>query len=72
MSPYDINNETINWVRSLYNPSHCVAVPMVTYLMNPQYSKLSLKSLFLSDINDLPESIKSEAPLFADDTIVYF
>ncbi|MCG8034729.1 MAG: reverse transcriptase family protein [Candidatus Thiodiazotropha taylori] len=72
-----VNLKTVNWITSfLHNRTQTVVVegkqssaaPVLSGV--PQGSVLG-PSLFLAYINDLPDSLKSRARLFADDTIVY-
>ena len=72
-----VNLNTVSWIKSfLQNRSQSVVVegkqsstvPVMSGV--PQGSVLG-PCLFLAYINDLPDSLKSRARLFADDTIVY-
>jgi hypothetical protein len=72
-----VSSEVINWTRSfLYGRIQQVVVdgqnsdnlPVLSSV--PQGSVLG-PCLFLSYINDLPDSVKGKVRLFADDTIVY-
>ena len=72
-----IKSETVGWIRSfLYDRTQQVAVegqnsdnlPVLSGV--PQGSVLG-PCLFLSYINNLPDSAKSKVRLFSDDTIVY-
>ncbi len=72
-----IDNEVSSWVRSfLHNRSQLVLVEGKSSDMLPVLSGVPQGSvhgpcLFLAYINDLPESIRSRARLFANDTVVY-
>ena len=69
--------KAVSWIKSfLQNRNQSVVVegkqsPAVPVMSGvPQGSVLG-HCLFLAYINDLPDSLKSRARLFADDTIVY-
>ena len=72
-----VNLKAVSWIKSfLQNRNQSVVVegkqsPSVPVMSGvPQGSVLGT-CLFLAYINDLPDSLKSRARLFADDTIVY-
>ena len=72
-----VNLKAVSWIKSfLQNRNQSVVVegkqsPLVPVMSGvPQGSVLG-PCLFLAYINDLPDSLKSRARLFADDTIVY-
>ena len=72
-----VNLKAVSWIKSfLQNRNQSVVVegkqsPSVPVMSGvPQGSVLG-PCLFLAYINDLPDSLKSRARLFADDTIVY-
>ena len=72
-----VNLKAVSWIKSfLHDRNQSVVVegkqsPTVPVLSGvPQGSVLG-PCLFLAYINDLPDSLKSRARLFADDTIVH-
>ena len=72
-----VNSKVNNWIKSfLNNRSQRVAVEGQLSSELPVMSGVPQGSvvgpcLFLAYINDLPDSLKSRARLFADDTIIY-
>ena len=72
-----VNLNTVSWIKSfLQNRSQSVVVEGKQSSTVPVMSGVPQGSvigpcLFLAYINDLPDSLKSRARLFADDTMVY-
>lgn len=77
LSQLGINPQVVSWVQSfLSNKSQKVVVERshsdpVSVLSGVPQGYVLGPSLFLCYINDLHQSVKSRARLFADDTIVY-
>ena len=73
-----VNLKAVSWIKSfLQNRNQYVVVegkqsPSVPVMSGVPKGSVLWPCLFLAYINDLPDSLKSRARLFADDTIFYF